>query len=150
MMIFSRYFRPIFSSFPSHIFMCPRNQKFHFGVSLKPTLASEMWPPRSRLERIQEDTNHPHSAMPHPLGNASNLGSARLSPEREFNYKSSSGRLWVFSDESALHIRWPRYWSFSFSTSPSNAYSGLISFKIDWFDLLAGQGLSGVFSSTTV
>ena len=43
----------------------------------------------------------------------------------------------VFSSESALHIRWPKYWSFSFSISPSSEYSGLISFKIDWFDLLA-------------
>ena len=46
----------------------------------------------------------------------------------------------VFSNESVLRIRWPKYWSFSFSTSPSNEYSGLISFKIDWFDLLAVQG----------
>ena len=46
----------------------------------------------------------------------------------------------VFSNESALHIRWPKYWSFSFSISPSNEYSGLISFRIDWFDLLAVQG----------
>ena len=45
----------------------------------------------------------------------------------------------VFSNESALHIKWPEYWSFSFSTSPSNEYSGLISFRIDWFDLLAVQ-----------
>ena len=45
-----------------------------------------------------------------------------------------------FLDESALHIRWPKYWNFSFSTSPSNGYSGLISFRIDWFDLLAVQG----------
>ena len=43
----------------------------------------------------------------------------------------------VFSNESALHIRWPKYWSFSFKISPSNEYSGLISFRIDWFDLLA-------------
>ena len=43
----------------------------------------------------------------------------------------------VFSDQSALYIRWPKYWSFSFNISPSNEYSGLISFKIDWFDLLA-------------
>ena len=47
----------------------------------------------------------------------------------------------VFSNESALHIRWPKYWSFSFSISPSNEYSGLISFSIDWFDLLAVQGI---------
>ena len=46
----------------------------------------------------------------------------------------------VFSKESVLHIRWPNYWSFSFSTSPSNEYSGLISFRIDWFDLLSVQG----------
>ena len=46
----------------------------------------------------------------------------------------------VFSNESVLHIRWPKYWSFSFSISPSNEYSVLISIKIDWFDLLAVQG----------
>ena len=45
----------------------------------------------------------------------------------------------VFSNESLLHSRWAKYWSFSFSISPSNEYSGLISFKIDWFDLLAVQ-----------
>ena len=47
----------------------------------------------------------------------------------------------VFSNESALHIRWPKDWSFSFSMSPFNDYSGLISFRIDWFDLLAVQGI---------
>ena len=46
----------------------------------------------------------------------------------------------VFSSESALHIRWPKYWSFSFSISPSNEYSELISFRIDWFDRLAVHG----------
>ena len=46
----------------------------------------------------------------------------------------------IFSNELALHIRWPKYSSFSFSSSPSNEYSGLISFRIDWFDLLAVQG----------
>ena len=46
----------------------------------------------------------------------------------------------VFSTESALHVMWPKYWSFSFSVSPSNEYSGLISFRIDWLDLLADQG----------
>ena len=44
----------------------------------------------------------------------------------------------VFSNESVLHIRWPKYWSFSFSISPSNEYSELISFRMDWFDLLEG------------
>ena len=46
----------------------------------------------------------------------------------------------VFSKESALHIRWPKYWNFSFSISPSNKYLGLISFRMDWLDLLAVQG----------
>ena len=46
----------------------------------------------------------------------------------------------VFSDESTLHIRWPKYWSFSFSISPSNEHPGLISFRMDWLDLLAVQG----------
>ena len=46
----------------------------------------------------------------------------------------------VFSNELALHISWPKYWSFNFSISPSNKYSGLMSFRIDWFDLLAVQG----------
>ena len=46
----------------------------------------------------------------------------------------------VFSNESVLHITWPKYWNFSFSISPSNEYSGLISFRMDWLDLLAVQG----------
>ena len=56
----------------------------------------------------------------------------------------------VFPNESALYIRWPKYWSLGFSISPSNEQSGLISFRIDWFDLLASKGLSRVFSSTIV
>ena len=54
----------------------------------------------------------------------------------------------VFSNESVLHIRWPKYWSFSFSISPSNEYSGLISFRMHWFGVL--KWLSRVFSNTTV
>ena len=46
----------------------------------------------------------------------------------------------IFSNKLVLHIRWPKYWSFSFSIGPSNEYSGLISFRMDWFDLLAVQG----------
>ena len=56
----------------------------------------------------------------------------------------------VFSKQSALHIRWPKYWSFSFSISPSNEYSGLISFRMDWLDLLEVQGTLRVFCNTTV
>ncbi|CAI9165527.1 unnamed protein product [Rangifer tarandus platyrhynchus] len=53
----------------------------------------------------------------------------------------------VFSNESALHIRWPKCWSFSFSISPSNEYSGLISFRMDWWISLQSKGLSGVSST---
>ena len=49
-------------------------------------------------------------------------------------------RIRVFSKESVLHVRWPKYWSLSFSISPSNEYSGLTSFRMDWLDLLAVQG----------
>ena len=52
----------------------------------------------------------------------------------------SSPGIRVFSNDSALHIRWPKYWSFSFSISPSNEYSGLISFRMDWLDLFAVRG----------
>ena len=56
----------------------------------------------------------------------------------------------AFSKESVLHIRWPKYWRFSFSISPSNEYSGLISFRIEWFYLLAVQETLKVYSNTTV
>ena len=68
-----------------------------------------------------------------------------LSPSLSaFNLSQHHG----FSKESVLHIRWPKYWRFSIS--PSNEYSGLISFRIDWFDLLAVQETSRVFSRTTI
>ena len=56
----------------------------------------------------------------------------------------------VFSNESDLHIRWPKYWSFSFNISPSNEHPGLISFRMDWLVSLQCKGLSRVFSNTTV
>ena len=56
----------------------------------------------------------------------------------------------VLSNESTLCMRWPKYWSFSFSISPSKEIPGLISFRMDWLDLLAVQGLSRVLSNTTV
>ena len=56
----------------------------------------------------------------------------------------------VFSNKSVLHIRWPRYWTFSFSIRPSNKYSGLISFRMDWWISLLSKGLSRVFCNTTV
>ena len=65
-----------------------------------------------------------HLTLCHPL----------LLPQSSFQASGS------FSNESILHIRWPKFWSFSFSISPSNEYSGLISFRMDWLDLLAVQG----------
>ena len=56
----------------------------------------------------------------------------------------------VFSNESTLCMRWPKYWSFSFSISPSNEHPALISFRMDWLDILIVHGLSRVFSNTTV
>ena len=56
----------------------------------------------------------------------------------------------VFSNESTLHMGWSKYWSFSFSTSSSNEHPGLISFRMDWLDLLAVEGTLKVFSNTTV
>jgi len=73
----------------------------------------------------------------HRVGDAIQLShplSSRFPPA--FNFSS----IRVFSNESVLRIRWPKYWSFSFNISPSNEYSGLISFRIDWLDLLAVQG----------
>ena len=56
----------------------------------------------------------------------------------------------VFSNQSVFRMRWPKYWSFSFRISPSNEHPGLISFRMDWLDLLAVKGLSRVFSNTIV
>ena len=63
-----------------------------------------------------------------------------IQPSHPLSSPSPPAFMRFFSNESALHIRWPKYWSFSFSISPSNEYSGLISFRIDWFDPLAVQG----------
>ena len=67
-----------------------------------------------------------------------------------FLLPSLSSCIRVFSNGSAFCIRWPKYWSFSLNISPSSEYSGLIFFRIDWFDLLAHKRLSRVFSSTIV
>ena len=77
-----------------------------------------------RLMSIESVTPSNHFTLCHPL----------LLPPSIFP------SIRVFSNESVLHIRWPKYWSFSFSVSSSNEYSGLIYFRIDWLDLLAVQG----------
>ena len=73
----------------------------------------------------------------HWVGDAIQPSHPLLSPSPAAFYFPS---IMVFSSESALHIRWPKYWSFSFSISPYSEYSGPISFSVDWFDLLAVQG----------
>ena len=73
----------------------------------------------------------------HRVGDAIQPSHPLLSPSPPASILPS---MRVFSNESVLHIRWPKYWSFSFSINPSNEYSGLISFRIAWFDFLAVQG----------
>ena len=69
---------------------------------------------------------------------------------RPFLLPSMFPSIRVFSNESTLRIRWPKYWGLSLNISPSSEYSGLISFRMDWFDLLQSKELSRVFSNTTV
>ena len=73
----------------------------------------------------------------HPVGDAIQPSHPLLFPSPPSTVIPS---IRVFSNESVLHIRWPKYWSFSFSISTSNEYSGLFSFRMDWLDLLAVQG----------
>ena len=92
---------------------------------------------------------HPEFTQTHDHGVSDAIQPSHpLSSPSPFAPNPSSIR--VFSSESTLHIRWPKYWSFSFNMSPSNEHPGLISFRIDWLDLLASKGLSRVFSNTTV
>ena len=78
------------------------------------------------------------------------MPSNHLNLYRPFSCLQSFPASESFSSESAFHIRWAKYWNFSFSISPSNEYSGLISFRMDWLDLLAVQRTLRVFSSTTI
>ena len=77
---------------------------------------------------------------PKPRSIESMMPSNHLIPCRPLLLPSTLPSIRVFSDESAFHIRWPKYWSFSFNISPTNEHPGLISFRMDWLDLLAVQG----------
>ena len=92
-----------------------------------------------------------NSWSPHkPMSIESGMPSNHLILCRPLLLPSIFPSIKVFSNESVLHMRWPEYWSFSLSISPSNEHKGLTSFRMDWLDLLAVQGLSIVFSNTTV
>ena len=83
----------------------------------------------------------------HPVGDVIQPSHPLLPPSPPaFNLSS----IRVFSNEPVLPIRWPKFWSFSFSMSSSNEYSGLMSFRMGWFDLLLPKGLSRVFSCTSL
>ena len=115
------------------IFMNPQWIQFSSATQSCPTLCEPMDCNTPALHYLLEFTQtHIHwvcdAIQPsHPLSSPS---------PPTFNFPS----IRVFSNESALHIRWPKYWSFSFNISPSNEYSGLISFRMDWLGLLAVQG----------
>ena len=87
------------------------------------------------------DCSTPGFAVHHPLLELAGTHVHRIGDAIQLSHPLSSfPSLAVFSNESALRIRWPKYWSFSFSISPSNEYSGLISFIMDWFGLLVVHG----------
>ena len=85
---------------------------------------------------VHHQLPEPAQIRVHRVGDAFQTSHPLLSPSPAF----SLSNIRIFSSESVLHIRWPKYWSFSFSISPSNEYSGRISFRMDWLDLLAVQG----------
>ena len=95
------------------------------------------------------DCRHPGLPVPHHLLEFSQVHvyciSGAIQPSHplmpSFPSALNLSQHQVFSSESAVNIRWPKFWSFSFSISPSNEYSGLISFRIDWFDLFSVQGI---------
>ena len=76
----------------------------------------------------------------HQVGDAIQPSHPLSPPSPAFNLSQHQGFFFFFFSESVLHIRWPKFWSFNFSISPFNEYSGLISFRMDWLDLLEVQG----------
>ena len=94
-----------------------------------------LWPPHAKSWLIGNDSD---------VGRDCNFigikGNSYITPKSESILPSIFSSIRVFSNESLLHITWPEYWSFSFNISPSSAYSGVTSFRMDWLDLLAVQG----------
>ena len=102
-------------------------------------VSNSLWPHESQLARLP--AHHQPQSLPKLMCIESMTPSNHLIPCHPLLLLPSiPPSIRVFSNESVLHIRWPKYWSFSFSISPSNEYSGLTSSGMDWFDLLAVQG----------
>ena len=114
----STNFSSVQSLSPVPLFVTPRTIAHHASLSITNSLCL------LKLMYIESVMTSKHLILCHPL---------LLQP-------SIFSSITVLSNESVLHIRWPKYWSFSFNISPSNDYSGLISFRMDWLDLLAAQG----------
>ena len=110
---------------------CSHDIKKQFSHSV---VSGSLWPDESQHAR-------PPCPSPTPRVYSNSCPSSRWwHPAISSSVVPFSSCIRVFSNESALRIRWPEYWSFSFNVSPSNEYSGLISFRMDWLDLLAVQG----------
>ena len=107
--------------------------------TLQPHGLQHTTPPCPSLTPRVYSNSCPSSRLCHPMISSSVVPSVLLCPPVLLS-PSILPSIRVFSNESALHIGWPKYWSFSFNISPSNAHSGLISFRMDWLDLLAVQG----------
>ena len=121
----------------------PMRNKFLFFISLQFNSVTQSCPTLCHPMNCSTPGLPVHHQLPeftqthvHQVGDTIQPSHSLLSPSPP---AFSLSQHQVFSNESALPIRWPKYWSFCFSTSPSKVYSGLISFRIDWFDLLAVQ-----------
>ena len=122
-----------FSCAPDYLILCSTVSQFSCSVvsnSLRPHELQHARPVNHQLPEFTQTHVHRGSDAIQP---SHPLSSLLLLPPIPPSIR-------VFSNESTLHMRWPKYWSFSFSISPSNEYPGLISFRMDWLDLLAVQG----------
>ena len=128
-----------------HIYLTNLYSQFSSVVQLCPTLCDPM---DYRMPGFPVHHQFPELAQTH-VHRAGDI----IQPCHPLSYlllPSIFPSIRVFSKEPVLRIRWPNYWNFSFNISPSNQHSGLISFRMDWLDLLVSKGLLRVFSNTKV
>ena len=139
---------PIFSPFPFLIpAKCPH---IATSVQFSRSVMSDSLRPHER-QHARPPCPSPTPRVHKPMSIKSVMPANRLILCRPFLLLPSIfPSLRVFSNESALHIRWPKYWSFSFNISPTNKHPGLISFRMDSWISLPSKGFSRVFSNTTV